>query len=116
MTPSVLGGELFQPLDEGGAGGQALQQGVHEAGVPQVSESAEARLDVSQWGLLTIIRSREARSTGKHNPHQQSSECCSHALKMPLGASPGPLEFSLDNDPTIQVTPLPSPPAPPTPP
>ena len=78
-----------------------LQSGVHEAGVPQVSKSAEPRLDVSQWGLLTIIRSREARSTGKHNPHQQSSECCSHALKMPLGASPGPLEFSLDNDPMI---------------
>lgn len=39
LTPGVLGGELFQPLDEGGAGRQALQQGVHEAGVPQVDKA-----------------------------------------------------------------------------
>lgn len=45
------------------------------------------------------------------------SECCSHALRMPFGALPGPLEFSLDNNPMRQglFTPFPSPPAPPTP-
>lgn len=34
LVPGVLGGEFFQPLDEGRAGRQSLQQRVHEAGVP----------------------------------------------------------------------------------
>lgn len=35
----VLGGEPFQPLDQRWASGQALEQRVHEAGVPQVEQA-----------------------------------------------------------------------------
>lgn len=39
LVPGVLGGEVFQPLDECGAGRQALKQRVQEACVPQVDQA-----------------------------------------------------------------------------
>lgn len=55
----VLGCELLQPPDERGAGGQALEQGIHEAGVAQVQEARDEPCKENSKGLHHKIQGKK---------------------------------------------------------